>query len=63
LLHVKAEKKGQNNLTINYYRHWLARDNHDLSSERAPNRDEKEKFEIELISGRKSQSGLDTKTY
>jgi hypothetical protein len=34
-----------------------------LSSERVPRRDKIATFRKELISGHKSQSGLDTKTY
>jgi hypothetical protein len=41
----------------------LTNDRLDLSSERAPHRDKTTTFGQKVISGHKSQSGLDTKTY
>jgi hypothetical protein len=46
----------------NYCWQWLTRDRPDLSSVRAPNEANSE-IQTELIYGRKSQGGLDAKTY
>jgi hypothetical protein len=50
-------------ILINYYRLRMTNDRPDLLSERAPHRDKTATFGQKVISGHKSQNGLDTLTY
>jgi hypothetical protein len=63
----KKTKEDKNKIKFDdgqlYCWQWLTRDRPYLSSERALNKDKTATIQTELISGRKSQGGLDSKIY